>query len=303
MKLSSVTSLLKYYPLPAALDTIAAAGYEGVELWGGFPHAYTYDLLQDGQPNDTLLGKLRDMIAASGLAGVAFLPEQVFYPVNYLITDTPPFDAEPLRERSMAYFKAAITVCGALGLPRMLVVTPFWGWQQTADGWDFGPHKDLTRAVEALGEMALHAQANDVTLVLEPLTHLETTAVETLDDLLHVLDSVNSPALAAMLDTGHVNVTAEKLGKASRDYWREHVTRLGDRLQHLHIDDNMGDIDAHLLPGEGTFDFADAVAALNAVHYAGYYSAELMMLGANPVPPTPLSLLERTRSFMQGLPH
>lgn len=301
MKMSAVTSLLKYYPLPVALETIAEAGYDGVELWGGFPHAYAYDLMDNGQLNDKLLAEIRRMIGASGLESVAFLPEQVFYPVNYLITDSPPFSAEPLRQRSMAYFKAAITVCAALELSKMLVVTPFWGWLQENGQWTFGPHKDLVRVVDALGEMAQHAQSEGVTLLLEPLTHLETTAVETLDDLLHVLEAVNSPALAAMLDTGHVHVTANKLGLESSTYWREHISKLGNRLQHLHIDDNLGDLDAHLLPGEGTFDFADAMAALKDSGYSGFLSAELMMMGANPVPPTPLDLLRHTHRYMQGV--
>lgn len=300
MKLSAVTSLLKLYPLPAALETIAEAGYAGVELWGGFPHAYAYDLMHDGKLDDALIGKLRKLIDASGLERAVYLPEQVFYPVNYLVTDTPPFDGEPLRARSMAYFKAAISVCAALEFPRMLVVTPFWGWQQQGGKWEFGPHKDMQRVVDALGEMAAHAANNNVILVLEPLTHLETTGVETLADLVHVLDAVNSPGLAAMLDTGHVNVTARKLGKDPAAYWREHLQQLGPRLQHLHIDDNLGDLDAHLLPGEGNFPWADAFSALKEHDYTGFVSAELMMLGANPVPPTPLDLLRKTHQTMQA---
>ena len=34
---------------------------------------------------------------------------------------------------------------------------------------------------------------------------------------------------------------------------------------------------------------------LKRAGYAGWISAELMMFGANPVPPTPLELLRRTR--------
>ena len=118
--------------------------------------------------------------------------------------------------------------------------------------------------------------------MLEPLTFLETTAVETLDDLAAVLDGVGSNALVAMLDTGHINVTARSLGRDPIEYLQAHIDRLGPRLQHLHLDDNHGDLDAHLLPGEGNFDFAAAYAALQRAGYAGWLSAELMMFGANP---------------------
>ena len=47
-ELCSVTSLMKFYPLPEALAVIAEAGYQGVELWGGLPHAYTDDFYLDG---------------------------------------------------------------------------------------------------------------------------------------------------------------------------------------------------------------------------------------------------------------
>ena len=49
MRLCSVTSLMKFYPLPEALAVIAEAGYQGVELWGGLPHAYTDDFYEGGK--------------------------------------------------------------------------------------------------------------------------------------------------------------------------------------------------------------------------------------------------------------
>ena len=58
-----------------------------------------------------------------------------------------------------------------------------------------------------------------------------------------------------MLDTGHVNVTARALGLDPKAYWTEHVEKLGPRLQHLHLDDNLGDLNSHLVPGDGNFDF------------------------------------------------
>lgn len=301
MKLSAVTSLFKYYPLPEALRVIAAAGYQGVELWGGFPHGFVDDFF-DGQVLDRkVVAACRDLLSTSCLEPVAFLPEQCFYPVNLLIDDAPPFDAERLRARSYAYFERAIAVTAALEIPKMLVTTPFWGWYRQPDGWYHRHDKPLDRVIETFAGLARTAERNGVTLVLEPLTHLETTAVETLDDLLAVLDGVASPALAAMVDTGHVHVTAHRLGLDSDAYFREHVERLGARLQHVHVDDNRGDVDAHLVPGEGTFDFQRGYGALREHGYDGYLSAELMMFGANPVPPEPASLLHRTRAHASAL--
>ena len=243
MKMAAVTSLMKYYPLPEALRTIAEAGYTGVELWGGFPHAYTDDFFLDGWLDEAIVGRARRLIETSGLEPGNFLPEQCFSPVNFLVSND----------------------------------------------------KDLARVIDTFGALADVAERAGVVLVLEPLTFLETTAVETLDDLDRVLAGVGSPHLAAMLDTGHLNVTARALGLDPVGYLEAHLAALGDRVRHLHIDDNHGDLDAHLLPGQGSFDFKAGYAALRRSGYDDWLSAELMMFGDNPVPPKPGDLLRETR--------
>lgn len=295
-RLACVTSLFKYYPLPEALRVIAEAGYGGIELWGGLPHAWPEDFYDDGRLDDRLLAAARRVVEESGLAPVQFLPEQCFYPVNFLISDAPPFDAARLRARSVAYFERALQVTAGLGFPRMAVTTPFWGWSRDATGaWRHEGKQDLAPIIDTFGHLAGVAQGAGLDLALEPLAYLETTGVETLDELTTLLNGVGATNLKIMLDTGHVNVTAHSLGRDSAAYWAEHIDRLGDRLVHVHLSDNHGDLDAHLLPGEGSFDFDAGFAALQGAGYTGWLSAELLMFGANPVPPTPAELLVRTR--------
>lgn len=298
-RLACVTSLFKYYPLPEALRVIAAEGYGGVELWGGLPHAWTEDFFDDnGRPDEGLLAAGRRLVEESGLAPVQYLPEQCFYPVNFLISDAPPFDAARLRARSVAYFERALQVTAGLGFPRMAVTTPFWGWSRDAAGaWVHSGKQDLAPVIDTFGHLAGVAQTLGLDLALEPLAFLETTGVETLDELTTVLDGVGEANLKVMLDTGHVHVTARSLGRDSAGYWGEHVERLGDRLVHVHLSDNHGDLDAHLLPGEGSFDFDAGFATLRDAGYGGWLSAELLMFGANPVPPAPARLLARTRTY------
>src|SRR5918993_6136855 len=225
MRLCSVTSLMKFYPLPEALAVIAEAGYQGVELWGGLPHAYTDDFYEGGKLDQPTVDRCRKLLDASGLEPVSFLPEQCFYPVNFLVDDAPPFDSAKLRERSLAYFERAIDLTAALGIARMLVTTPFWGWARHGERFQYGTGKALPRVVESFGRLTRRAEQRGVTLVLEPLTFLETTAVETLDDLAAVLDGVGSKALVAMLDTGHINVTAHSLGLDPVAYFQAHINR------------------------------------------------------------------------------
>ena len=44
---------------------------------------------------------------------------------------------------------------------------------------------------------------------------------------------------------------------------------------HIHIDDNTGDGDAHLIPGDGGIDFGPFAPALKDTGYDGFISAEL----------------------------
>ena len=44
---------------------------------------------------------------------------------------------------------------------------------------------------------------------------------------------------------------------------------------HIHMDDNRGDGDAHLIPGEGDIAFGPFAQALREIGYQGYVSAEL----------------------------
>jgi len=59
-----------------------------------------------------------------------------------------------------------------------------------------------------------------------------------------VLDGVNSENFKALLDTGHVNL----FSKAPIEKW---VEVLADHLSYVHLNDNRGDFDSNLVPGEG----------------------------------------------------
>ena len=69
------------------------------------------------------------------------------------------------------------------------------------------------------------------------------------------------------LDTGHLNIA----GKAPRDA----ITLLGKRLKVLHVHDNDGISDQHILPGQGSIDWADFTASLAKVGFDGAMSLEI----------------------------
>jgi sugar phosphate isomerase/epimerase len=212
--------------------------------------------------------------------------------------NSPPFEAHTIQERSISYFQSALEVCTALEFPLMVMTTPFWGWKRVNSGWRHEKDKQMEVVTEVLGTLAAAAKRLAVTLVVEPLCFLETTSVETVADINRLLTDISSDSLCVMLDTGHVHVTAQALGENSIDYFKAYIDVIGEKLRHIHLSDNFGDEDAHLVPGEGSFPFPHAFAVLDSVGYEGYLSMEVMMFGKNPLPPNPEELIVQARDYV-----
>ena len=71
-----------------------------------------------------------------------------------------------------------------------------------------------------------------------------------------LLDEVNSSRLKICLDVGHINVWS----KVPVEEW---IAVLGEDIRCMHIHDNKGDADSHLVPGKGSInwqEFSDLIA-------------------------------------------
>ena len=101
-----------------------------------------------------------------------------------------------------------------------------------------------------------------------------------IDEILYIIDRVNSNRLAVCLDTGHLNIT-----KTSSQ--REFIMKAGERLHALHIANNDGTGDRHFAPFTGGvgIDFTEVVDALREINYNGLFNYEIGgESGACPVP-------------------
>ena len=71
--------------------------------------------------------------------------------------------------------------------------------------------------------------------------------------------------LTFCFDTGH----AEKY-----QVWNRYIPDFLHKIGSLHIHDNHGDDDEHLIPGDGIIDFTELLAGLEANEYEGYLGVE-----------------------------
>jgi sugar phosphate isomerase/epimerase len=85
------------------------------------------------------------------------------------------------------------------------------------------------------------------------------------EDLVAIMEAFDSPRLGVCLDTGHAHMTG------GCDRWLDAV---GPHVSMVHLHDNMGDVDNHLAPGEGTIDWPRAQRRLRENGYSGPWVSE-----------------------------
>lgn len=248
MKISFSTFPYLNYPLEEAIRRISKCGYEAVEIWGGRPHAYAGDLEKDD------FNRIRALLKKEKLEISAFIPAQFRYPTNLCINN------EKIRQNSIQYIKNSIDTGVSLGAG-VITVCPghsIYG-QSHKNAWNF--------LKESLEELTGYAEKKKVVLALEPAHPYETDLILISEDAIRMIEEVKSAHLKVLLDIGHLNVTGEIPATA--------LNKLKDLLIHIHIDDNNGKMDDHLIPGEGSINFIPFLKALTEIGYQGYLAVEL----------------------------
>jgi sugar phosphate isomerase/epimerase len=135
-------------------------------------------------------------------------------------------------------------------------------------------------AAESLNEVAVHCRQSGLVLLLENmLPHLMFGHVS---DLMFLLGAIRETNVGTCLDTGHAFL--------SRDL-RTVVHKLSGHLRMLHVNDNHGDRDEHLSPGEGAIDWTSLFRQLRQWNFHGPLILELAGSGESPE-----RIMERARA-------
>ena len=134
-----------------------------------------------------------------------------------------------------------------------------------------GPTPDArARAAETLALACAHARQADVRLCLEFLNRFEGYLLNTAEDTLALIRSVDAPNLGVAFDTHHAQIEEGGLAAA--------ITACGDRLFHTHISEsNRGTL------GLGTIDWDGVFGALKAIGYRGRLSVETFATDVQPL--------------------
>jgi sugar phosphate isomerase/epimerase len=136
------------------------------------------------------------------------------------------------------------------------------GGKMIADG---APADEIMAArVRALRALCGHCEPLGVTICLENIVRTAPLA----KDLLGIIEAVGAPNLAICLDTGHLNMV--------KGNQAEFIRETGKHLKALHIADNEGEKDQHIMPyGKGTVAWPQVVSALKEIGYDGLFNLEI----------------------------
>ena len=248
MKYGLFTCPYQRLSLEKAFSDASVMGYDYVELWGGRPHAYAPDLL-DGD-----LDAILRLIDRFEMPVEVYTPEHNAYPYNYMIgTERQWVDA-------MDYLSAALRCGKALGAKHTLISVGHSG---------FAPLQERrARLLKSLRHLSLEAERLGHPILLEPLTPMESDFCTCAEELLEILEELNSPFIQGMCD---VVVPFVQQRNPADD-----IRLLGSRMAHLHLTDSDGITEAHLLPGDGSMDLRGLLGELRTGVYDGSATLELV---------------------------
>ena len=248
MKYGLFTCPYQRLSLEKAFSDASVMGYDYVELWGGRPHAYAPDLL-DGD-----LDAVLRLIDRFEMPVEVYTPEHNAYPYNYMI------GTERQWEDAMDYLSAALCCGRALGAKHTLISVGHSG---------FAPLQERrARLLKSLRQLSSEAERLDHPLLLEPLTPMESDFCTCAEELLEILEELNSPFIQGMCD---VVVSFVQHRNPADD-----IRLLGSRMAHLHLTDSDGITETHLLPGDGAMDLRGLLGELRTGIYDGSATLELV---------------------------
>ena len=246
LKIAMWTSFLMADSPETAVRTLADCGYRYAE----FSDEHGKVLMEQADPLRAAaeLAKIADDCGLALEQGHLHLTADVAHPEPAARRGFVDFLKKELEVYERLGVRAAVLHCGG-GAAREQGMTP-------------AEAEALT--VESLGELCRSIAGSGIRIAIENIYGQQPFAA----DLLRIIAAVDRQELGICLDTGHLNV--------------EHgdpcafIDEAGDKLIALHIADNLGNADHHMLPcGRGTVNWTSVMRKLKSTPYSGLFNFEV----------------------------
>jgi len=128
----------------------------------------------------------------------------------------------------------------------------------------FYPGKAWDLNTRSVGRLLRYADDYGVSAMIENVPEPFPFVMKSVEDFKRFFDDVGVE-VDMVLDVAHSHIRGETL---------EFVSRFGDRVGHIHVSDNHGQMDKHLQVGEGSVDWEETVAAVRASPFSGWIVVE-----------------------------
>lgn len=239
MKLGVSTSVYLHKRIKKAINKIGKLNFKYIELWGEPPHLW-FD-----EPNYKKLAEIKKFLNEKELIPTYHGPAH-----DIDITSVNP----GIRKESLKQNKEAINIASFLGSD-IIVIHMGSYYPGDKEGTENG--KD--RLYKSLDYLLPYAEKNNITIALENYPVGENAIFNKPEEVLNILNDFSTEYLKLTLDIGHANLTNISP--------LHYIKTLGDEIVHLHLSDNFGKEDQHLVPGEGEINYLEIIKILKEISF------------------------------------
>ena len=250
LKIGITNSSYGVYTLDEAIERISAQGYDCIDYQGFVNVESDFFKL----PEEEFIAELKRQKALFSSHGLDV--SQAHAPWRT------PKDGDPEeRKRWILAMEKSIRGAAVLDCKRF-IVHPLMPYMDTAEH----PEEVWAMNEEFLGNLADYAKGYGITVCFENMP-FTVFPIATVDHCLEMLNRLGRDNLKICLDTGHAAIfEGSDLSGL--------VRKIGSRLEAVHIHDNMGKEDEHLIPGDGIIDWDAFTGALKEIGFNKVFSLE-----------------------------
>jgi protein FrlC len=254
-----------FYSFDYFLKSAAEIGFQSIDIWTGYPHlVIDEDYVEKCKAVRLKCDKL-------GLRVDNVTPKVIGWPLNIADAD------DKVRNRAIKYLQRCMEAADILGAETLQLVPGTGLYDEPVEpAWE--------RARQSLITLAKYAQDHGKILGLEAIQIVESNLINNKDQLLKMLNEVDSPALKAVVDTTHM----EKNGETLEQYFET----LGSRICRIHLNES-----DQVAWGDGHSSLDEYLVQLNRYGYQGPITVEIC---SRPHYLKPYASLQQTYNYMSA---